>query len=185
MSTNIRKFCITRRQVADIMIVSAKVVYKGGKGSGNFGHAGRPGKRGGSASSSSGMATEKDVEASLALASICRVEKKMCWKNSVMAMGLLDGSEYVEGYYAVDIGDFKFPIEHGWLQSEGKVIDVTLPEDKGTYFPAKKYSYKQVQDIIFDSSDPSGVTLPFIKPNDSDLINARTAANKEAFGIDI
>lgn len=34
--------------------MKAKIVFKGGKGSGNFGHAGRPGKVGGSAAGSGG-----------------------------------------------------------------------------------------------------------------------------------
>lgn len=42
-----------------------KFIYKGGKGSGNFGHAGRPGKMGGSASAGARMVARSQVKPKL------------------------------------------------------------------------------------------------------------------------
>lgn len=74
-----------------------KLVYKGGKGSGNFGHKGRPGKEGGSASGSGNNSTapeskpakkvtvkrkRKNIEAKIAKFKKLRDEyKKQPWRE--------------------------------------------------------------------------------------------------------
>lgn len=45
-------------------MVKVKLIYKGGTGSGNFGHVGRPGKVGGSAGGSGGFAGNADLDPS-------------------------------------------------------------------------------------------------------------------------
>lgn len=72
-----------------------------------------------------------DVAASRAAADGVGAEKKMCYRNAVMALLTVDdtaiipdGTRYAEGWVLATLG---LPIEHGWLETpDGRVLDPTL-----------------------------------------------------------
>jgi len=44
-------------------------------------------------------------------------------------------ADYVEGMAVLG----GLPIEHGWVEKEGVIIDPTLPDDQGEYFPGLRF----------------------------------------------
>lgn len=80
-----------------------------------------------------------------------------CYRNSVLALSSLEDSGqdavYVEGYFAV-LGGVVY-VEHGWLEVDGKVVDVTAtlwtkgtPPQAADYHPVFRWSREQVRDKI-------------------------------------
>jgi predicted ABC-type ATPase/2'-5' RNA ligase len=138
------------------------IIEKGGEGSGHHGHLGRAGKVGGSLPRGSLpqiSSDKKDVELSRQLAQECRAQPKECYKNSVMALVRVKGGKYVEGYFVIDMEGFQFPIEHGWIDKEGTIIDITLPDDTGVYIPANSWTFDEALSRVSESGDES--LLPF------------------------
>lgn len=155
-----------------------KRLLTGGPGSGHHGHAGRPGRRGGSLP---GIASaKKDLTGSAALGKQCRAEAKQCYKNAVMAIPFLkEDVEYVEGHFVADFGDFQYPLDHAWLRkSDGTILDPTLPEDEGVYFEAKAWSGVDALRIALRE----GQAGPYIRYDDPRWRKSAEAANEYAFG---
>ena len=120
------------------------------------------------------------------LAAQVDAQKKDCYRNSVLAMQLVEGSMYVEGY--VILTDLvPIPIEHGWLESGGEVIDPTLALfdndfSQYTYIPGKYYTQDMVENEVGRSG---GAILPLTDFDmDRDIGEAQAAAWR-ALGVDI
>jgi hypothetical protein len=150
---------------------------KGGEGSGHHGHLGRPGKRGGSLPKGSLpviSSDKKDVELSKQLAQECDAQSKECYKNSVMALSRVEGGKYVEGYFVIDFeAGFQFPIEHGWIDKDGTIIDITLPDDEGIYIPANSWNFKEVMAKVGGTGES---WLPFSNYRDENWRKAAVQA---------
>ena len=143
------------------------------------------GRRSSSAASGAGVRANdnKNVSESLRLKDEYGAQPKQCWYNSATLIAAIPGAEYVEGYFAVEMRpDFKFPIEHGWLEKDGEVLDVTLAEDKGNYYAARRYTYDDMERLITGRKE---IMLPITPDRDSAMMEARRLSHKEAFGIDI
>lgn len=92
-----------------------------------------------------------------------QAEAKQCYKNSVLALYVMrsrkryhpDHVFYVEGW----LGGV-MPIEHGWLEVSGKVVDVTLPGKypSEAYFPGQRFEMLTVLKAVLSSS--SSFMLP-------------------------
>lgn len=95
----------------------------------------------------------KNVSVSKAVAKLVGARPHQCYANSILAMSHFGKPTYVEGIFLLD---GTMPIEHGWLLVEGEVIDVTLPEDKGTYHPVYSWSEDEVLTLIDEKK-----TIPF------------------------
>lgn len=78
----------------------------------------------------------------------------------------------MEGYFIIDFGDFQFPIEHGWIEQNGTIIDVTLPDDKGIYIPANSWTFSEA----FKKVGDEGATLPFSNYGDKNWRKASVQA---------
>lgn len=104
--------------------------------------------------------TEEDIAMAEQLADLWgKIEKGHCWRNSVMAMACaFPASEitYIEGW--VLLQPESYPIEHGWLDVAGKVVDVTLPGENGpqSYFGVHRYTHKKVGAMV-----RSNHTMPY------------------------
>ena len=97
-----------------------------------------------------------DFDTSAKLAGLIQAMPRQCWKNAIKALPLLPGGRYVEGCL-VD----GFPIEHGWCEWEGKIVDPTLYNDLETpyfYLPGVKYTFEDVVKRVPKKS----VTLPLV-----------------------
>lgn len=72
-----------------------------------------------------------------------------CYENSLRAarsLGLNGSLEvfYVEGWLSILGGIL---IEHGWLEVEGRLVDVTLDdEEPGDYYPVVRWSLQRLQE---------------------------------------
>jgi hypothetical protein len=82
---------------------------------------------------------KKNYELSLKLSTDERigVEQQQCYYNCFRTL-LYCGeysrdAVYVEGIY------LGMPMEHGWLEIDGQIVDPTLPTDTGIYFPGLRY----------------------------------------------
>jgi hypothetical protein len=85
------------------------------------------------------VAAEKDHIESKRVCRAIQAKMKQCWVNARKAIqGLNEYAEasYVEGWLVTDKGAI---IEHGWIVSNSKVIDPTLPETVATYFPGLEF----------------------------------------------
>ena len=89
------------------------------------------------------MEQNKELAERLARQTDARV--KACWDNSYNAMWCTSEHVfYIEGYVAID----GFVTEHGWLEIDGQIVDVTLyAKDGCTYFPGLRYSRKDAYDV--------------------------------------
>jgi len=94
--------------------------------------------------------SEVDIDLAKELAELTEPEPNACWPNSVEAMlayrlikgGKIARVNYVEGWLLICKG--KWAIVHGWLEIEGKIVDVSLLDnyDASCYHPAQVYSYE-------------------------------------------
>ena len=79
---------------------------------------------------------------------------KMCFANSQrllvratdMGLAVAERLAYREGWALLDIGgdSARLPIEHGWLEYGGNVLDLTSADGRLQYGPAITYSYEQI-----------------------------------------
>lgn len=68
-----------------------------------------------------------------------RAKKQHCYRNAfrlIQEMPEYSNADYVEGI-AVAAGGF--PIEHGWVEKDGVIIDPTLPNGPLAYFPGLRF----------------------------------------------
>lgn len=81
------------------------------------------------------------------LARAIGAEKRQCWRNSYLALmvAVPDNARvvYVEGWLSVLPG---FAIEHGWLETDRSIIDVTLLGEYGPehYFAGVRYTRREI-----------------------------------------
>lgn len=66
-----------------------------------------------------------------------------CFYNSFKALSLLPGASYVEGWAVCR--DLPIPLEHGWLELDGEIIDTTPAwrDSENTYFPGVRYTLEE------------------------------------------
>lgn len=98
-----------------------------------------------------------DTITSARLAAVIHARPQQCWMNAMKALPHLSGGLYVEGWLVCD----GVPIEHGWCEWEGKVVDPTLYNRLGNhfaYFPGIKYTYDDVAKRVGKKAK----TLPLI-----------------------
>ena len=82
---------------------------------------------------------KKNVELSLKLSKDKRIDVREqecyynCFKTLLYCKEYSQEAVYVEGIY------LGMPIEHGWLEIDGQIVDPTLPTDTGIYFPGLRY----------------------------------------------
>ena len=55
----------------------------------------------------------------------------------------LAGAYYVEGFIVFE--DNKILNDHGWIELEGQIVEVTMPDVELAYFPVVKLSQEQVR----------------------------------------
>jgi len=88
----------------------------------------------------------------------CRMSRpKQCFNNAVKYLMELrePHARYVLGYVLYDMGGVQVPLEHAWVFTKGKYIDVTL-ENPGQYvsvyeMPWEKFqAYKDTPPDLFD-----------------------------------
>jgi hypothetical protein len=108
----------------------------------------------------------KNFELSLKLSKDRRtgVKPNQCWYNSFKTMFYCKEYErdavYVEGIL-VDNGS-SFDCEHGWLEIDGQIVDPTLPDDDGFYFPGLRYNgMRELSEAMRETKDrqPNGVPI--------------------------
>ncbi|WP_145275507.1 hypothetical protein [Tautonia plasticadhaerens] len=83
----------------------------------------------------------KDEAASRRLRSRIKAKPKLCWFNARKAIQKLDeyaDASYVEGH--IVLKDGFGPIEHGWIVRDGVIIDPTLPDSVGAYYPGLEFA---------------------------------------------
>lgn len=88
--------------------MKAKLVFKGGKGSGNFGHAGRPGKVGGSAAGSGGGGAAAAMESNFndtVADTKTRMRRSEGYKMGVLDVvnQMVDSESYEEAIGMIDL----------------------------------------------------------------------------------
>lgn len=84
------------------------------------------------------QATGKDFTESARVGRGIRAVPKRCWFNArraVMQMADYADASYIEGWIVVP----NMPFEHGWIVMDGRIIDPTLPNNPGVYFPGLEF----------------------------------------------
>ena len=81
----------------------------------------------------------KDVKESKRVRKLVGVKVKQCYLNAFRVIQNVPEyakADYVEGMAVLG----GLPIEHGWVEKNGIIIDPTLPDDQGEYFPGLRFS---------------------------------------------
>jgi hypothetical protein len=81
----------------------------------------------------------KDNAESKRVRKIVGVKAKQCYLNAFRVIQHVPeyaDADYVEGMAVLG----GLPIEHGWVEKDGIVIDPTLPDDEGEYFPGLRFA---------------------------------------------
>lgn len=103
----------------------------------------------------------KNVEKSLRLAKDKRanVKKRQCYYNAFKAVQYVP--EYAEAVYVEGIAVFRegLPIEHGWIECDGEIIDPTLPTEDLLYFPGLRCEGQLGISKIMVATESVGVPL--------------------------
>lgn len=89
---------------------------------------------------------EVDWELSKRIAKRIDLVPNGCWRNSMLAQRKLFGSIYVEGWAIAQ--PFSMVYEHGWVEYEGKIVDVSWSELRQcpiAYFSGVRYNREQAQ----------------------------------------
>ena len=80
---------------------------------------------------------------------------KACWQNAYRALlqvPALSSGCYVEGWI-VDV-NLPIPIEHGWVELDGQIIDPTpvMWRDTHAYFPGLRFTKTEVLQTVSDAT---------------------------------
>lgn len=158
-------------------MINMRIVLKGGKGSGHYNHAGRPGKIGGSAPNKTQPLNEKDRIVQNYLKFVAnihsqrienlilqygkaykpqelpsnykRARTKECFKNAWDLVDNNDELTYVEGYALLDFIDL--PIQHAWaIDRNGNVIDNTWSK-AGTSYIGIPFNGNFVREVLVET----------------------------------
>lgn len=81
---------------------------------------------------------KKNTVESQRVGKLVRAKTHQCYLNAFRVIQNVPeyaDADYVEGMALFDF----FPIEHGWVEKDGVVIDPTLPLDQGVYFPGLRF----------------------------------------------
>jgi hypothetical protein len=87
------------------------------------------------------LATMKDYAESARVSRKIRAGMSQCWFNARKAVMKLEdyaNASYIEGWAV-----FHLAVEHGWIVHNGKIIDPTLPDREGVYFPGLEFRGRQ------------------------------------------
>jgi len=87
----------------------------------------------------SSFADTKDGVESRRVRGIVGADPNQCYFNArkvLRALPEYSSASYVEGYAVSQDGEI---VEHGWLITDGKVVDPTLPDDDTSYFPGLEF----------------------------------------------
>jgi len=105
-----------------------------------------------------------DQSASLELAKQIGSRANRSFDNAYRAVLVIEGASYVQGFLVTSTTSE--PIEHGWIESEGRVLDPSLPHLPDPlalqYFPAQRLSRKQLAAAIEEAKEdyPEDEPLP-------------------------
>jgi len=85
------------------------------------------------------MPKKKNIELSLKLSKDKRigVRSQECYYNCYKTLSHCE--EFQNAFYVEGICFSGFTFEHGWLEIDGQIVDPTLPEDQGIYFPGLRF----------------------------------------------
>lgn len=103
--------------------------------------------------------TPVNLEGSQELRSRIRPEPQACWKNSIIALRVIEElaeAVYVEGWSVTQEG---LVIEHGWLEFDGAVLEPTVEVPFKAYFPGVRYTLGTVKWFM---GGRWSRTLPFV-----------------------
>lgn len=81
----------------------------------------------------------KDIAESKRVGKLVRSISKQCYLNAFRVVQNVPGyakADYVEGMAVLG----GLPIEHGWVEIDGVIVDPTLPMHQGEYFPGLRFS---------------------------------------------
>jgi len=84
--------------------------------------------------------TQKNKEESNRVRKLIRAKPQQCYLSAfrvIQAIPEYADADYVEGMAVVD---GVLPIEHGWVEKNGEIIDPTLPDDDLAYFAGLRFN---------------------------------------------
>lgn len=97
-----------------------------------------------------------DHDLSERAAAMIGAEVHHCWNNAwraIQDMPELAGAYYVEGWavtVGISVGRMGIPIEHGWIELDGKVIDPTEPEGHQVYYAGLRLTREEAERAILE-----------------------------------
>lgn len=118
------------------------------------------------------METSPPLNATLSIEVAQRVSGKSqnAFDIAHKAALLIQGATYIQGFVVRAIAPYQ-PIEHGWLEVEGAIVDPSLPklrsqEEELWYFPAQRLSVKQLKAAVEEAQEdyPEDPPLPVYGP---------------------
>ena len=81
----------------------------------------------------------KDIVESQRVGKLVRARAKQCYRNAFRVIE--EVPEYANADYVEGMAIFAFfPIEHGWVEKDGVIVDPTLPLKQGVYFPGLRFT---------------------------------------------
>lgn len=86
---------------------------------------------------------EKNIQESKRVGKIIRAIHKLCYRNAFRVVQNVPGYEKANSVEGIASFQNGLPIEHGWVERNGEIIDPTLPEKKMTYFPGLTFKGQQ------------------------------------------
>lgn len=81
----------------------------------------------------------KNIPESERTKKLVNARPQQCYRNAFRVVSSLPdyaGATYVEGLAVLPGG---FPLEHGWVERDGEIIDPTLLDDGIAYFPGLRF----------------------------------------------
>lgn len=86
-----------------------------------------------------GLKMKKNKEESSRVRKLIRAKAKQCYLSAFRVIQSIQeyaDADYIEGMAVVD---GVLPIEHGWVEMNGEIIDPTLPDDDLAYFAGLRF----------------------------------------------
>ena len=80
----------------------------------------------------------KNCEESKRVGKVVRAKPRQCYRNALRVVTQVPEytrADYVEGMAVVD----GLPVEHGWVEIDGAILDPTLPTEEVAYFPGLRF----------------------------------------------